>query len=267
MNYYLPQSLSNKQLRIAVVGVGGTGGEVINALTRLNFGLKALSGNNEAGIHVTAFDNDLVEPHNIGRQPYSLSDVGQYKSLTLIHRCNMFYGTSWQATPAHFDPKKEDLSNFDIVIGCVDKAEFRATLGKVAQDSSHQFFKSSCLWLDFGNGQHSGQCVLGHLRTTKEDNLRLPTIFDLYPDLASPSHDADDSAPRCSLAQALQHQDLFINSSLATMGMNILWELLTKGVIAHHGLQVDTKSLRTTPMMIDKDTWDFYGYSQAKAVA
>lgn len=259
MDFFLPESLTNKKLNIAVVGMGGTGGEIISLLTRLDFGLKAMSGDDSHGIMVTAFDDDKVEIQNIGRQSFSQSDIGHYKSISLVHRINMFFGTNWQAEPRLFQPSKENLSDYDIIIGCVDKASFRAELGQIAKkDNGH----NACLWLDMGNGQHSGQCVLGHVSTGRDKPaFRLPTVFDLYPDLADPKHDADESIPRCSLAEALQSQDLYINSSLATMGMNILWELFTKGVLKHHGLIVDTKTLKCSPMMIDQEAWEFYGYS------
>lgn len=265
MDFFLPESLSNKRLNIAVVGMGGTGGEIIDLLTRLDFGLKAMAGDDShSGIMVTAFDDDTVLNHNIGRQRFSPSDVGHYKSISLINRVNMFYGTAWEAEPRLFEPSKENLSDYDIIIGCVDKASFRAELGKIAKENNGH---NTCLWLDMGNGQHSGQCVLGHVSTGRDKPaFRLPTVFDLYPDLANPKHDADESTPRCSLAEALQSQDLYINSSLATMGMNILWELLTKGVIKHHGLLVDTKTLKCSPMMIDQDAWEFYGYSLPRKI-
>lgn len=262
MNYYLPPALTDSRLRIAVVGVGGTGGEVLNALTRLDFGLKALG--NKHGIHVTAFDDDVVEKANIGRQSFSTSDIGTYKSITQIHRINMFYATDWVGEPRCFEPENESLGCYDLIIGCVDKASFRVELGKIAAQG-HEHHRP-LLWLDMGNGQHTGQCVLGHVVTAYDEKLRLPTVFDLYPDLINPKHD-NDEAPRCSLAEALQHQDLFINATLATTGMNIVWDLLTKGVISHHGVTVDTQTLKSSPMMIDEATWDFYGYQASRSAA
>ena len=38
-----------------------------------------------------------------------------------------------------------------------------------------------------------------------------------------------DSGPSCSLAEALQKQDLFINSMLAQTGCDILWRMLREG--------------------------------------
>lgn len=258
MKYFIPQSFLSKRLQIAVVGAGGTGGEVMDALTRLEFGLKALG--HPHGIHVTVFDADTVEPHNIGRQRFSKSDIGQYKSIVLTHRINMFYGTDWDAVPNFFEPTEEIVSTFDLIIGCVDVAEFRVKLGQLSQQTRKAF--SPTLWLDFGNGRHSGRCVLGHVIHGYHEALRLPNIYDLYPDLVNPKHDTDDT-PRCSLAEALtgaNGQDLFINGTLATFSMNIIWQLLTAGEITHHGMTVGVQTLKSSPMLIDENAWAFYGY-------
>ena len=46
----------------------------------------------------------------------------------------------------------------------------------------------------------------------------------------------NDSGPSCSLAEALEKQDLFINSTLAQLGCNLLWKMFRHGMIEYHGL-------------------------------
>lgn len=67
MEYFVPASLTQKRIKIAVVGAGGTGGEIMDLLTRLEFGLKAMGGQ---GIHVTLYDDDIVEQHNLGSSAF-----------------------------------------------------------------------------------------------------------------------------------------------------------------------------------------------------
>jgi hypothetical protein len=43
----------------------------------------------------------------------------------------------------------------------------------------------------------------------------LPHALDLYPQVIDPSLDAEDDVPRCSLADALEKQALFINTAVA----------------------------------------------------
>ncbi len=258
LRFHCPDQWIDRRLNVALVGAGGTGGEVFDSLTRLDAGIRALG---HSGLTVTVYDADIVEPHNIGRQRFSAADVGQYKALTLTHRANLFYGLDWKAVPRFFKPGK-DTAGFDLVITCTDKARFRAQLGQRAAKKRDNSRGSSTprLWLDFGNGAKQGQCVLGHLDSTPATPFWLPNVFDLYPNLSDRTLD-EDSAPRCSLADALAHQDLFVNTCLARMGMNLIWQLLTNGWIDRHGVRVDVGSLSATPMLVDRAAWAFFGWS------
>lgn len=264
MKYYCPTSFhfGDQPIRVAVVGVGGTGGEVIDALTRLDAGVRALGHSH--GLEVTAYDDDIVETHNVGRQRFSRSDIGLHKAITLINRVNMFYGLTWKGVPRLFPADTAHWSKYDFVIGCTDKAKFRVDLARTrikAGDKTHSARDSPVLWLDFGNGQVEGQAVLGHLRQGS-DKYYLPNVFDLYQTLDDPELDKE-SGPRCSLAEALQGpdgQDLFINAALVKMGMNILWRLLTKGVLKSHGVHVNVREMVATPMEIDPIAWSFMGF-------
>ena len=95
-------------------------------------------------------------------------------------------------------------------------------------------------WMDFGNGQTFGQVLLGTIsRKIKQPHSEkyepvaaLPVITE-YTDHARVK--AEDSGPSCSLAEALEKQDLFINSTLAQLGCNILWKMFRNGMIEHRG--------------------------------
>lgn len=49
-----------------------------------------------------------------------------------------------------------------------------------------------------------------------------------------------DSDPNCSLAEALSKQNLFIISTLAQLGCNILWKMFRNEIIKQHGLFLET---------------------------
>ncbi len=267
MKFYTPYNMSHSLIRIAVIGCGGTGGEVLDSLTRLDFGLKAMG--HPKGIHVTVYDDDVIEAANVGRQRFGLQDVGLNKAITLVQRINLFYGFTWDAEPVKFAADPRQVNEYDLIIGCVDKAQFRAKLGEIGKFGYRN--SRSILWLDYGNAQKNGQCVLGHLIKGDDCDFRLPNVFDLYPNLSDPNLDEDESVPRCSLAEALtgpNGQDLFINRTLADFGMSLLWELLTKGFLEKHGAFVDLETLKTAPLMIDPTAWAFFVYqdtSNAKA--
>lgn len=60
----------------------------------------------------------------------------------------------------------------------------------------------------------------------------------------------NDSGPSCSLAEALEKQDLFINSTLAQLGCNLLWKMFRHGMIEHHGLYLNLSTMKVNPISI-----------------
>ena len=59
-----------------------------------------------------------------------------------------------------------------------------------------------------------------------------------------------DSGSSCSLAKALIEQNLFINSTLAQLGDNILWKMFRNGMIEHHGLYLNLETMKVNPINI-----------------
>ena len=114
--HYLPPELLRSTVRVALVGCGGSGSQMLTALARLHVSLVALG--HPGGLQVTTFDPDRVSESNVGRQLFAPADVGQFKSTVLTARLNLFYGLAWRAETERFP---DDASNmWDIVIGCVD---------------------------------------------------------------------------------------------------------------------------------------------------
>lgn len=138
--------------------------------------------------------------------------------------------------------------------GCVDNRAARCDIASI--DAFHPIY-----WLDCGNTQHNGQIVLGQIGQGKQ----LPHIGDLFPETIDASLDAEDDAPSCSMAEALEKQSLFINRAMALYGLNMLAELFRHGQIDHHGVFVNLKSSRTTPLKVDPEAWERMGYKPSEA--
>ena len=79
---------------VNLIGAGGTGGQVLTALARMNHALIAL---NHPGLMVRIFDDDKVDHANLGRQLFTTGELGQFKAVALIDRINRFFGTNWKA--------------------------------------------------------------------------------------------------------------------------------------------------------------------------
>lgn len=60
----------------------------------------------------------------------------------------------------------------------------------------------------------------------------------------------EGSGPSCSLVQAPSKQDLFINSTLAQLGCNILWKLFRNGMIEHHGVFLNLNTMKVNPISV-----------------
>ena len=252
--FQCPLRLLNRRIRVLLVGVGGTGSNIYDALVNLHHGLVAVG--HEYGLDVVCMDDDTVSLANIGRQRFVYSDIGQYKSTTLVNRYNLAYGLNWTSVTDRFGIA--DMSrDFDLLITCVDNIETRRSIGQYLkhQRSRSKQFESDQLWLDFGNSSTDGQVVLGHCYNNA---CRLPNVYDLYPELDTKQ---EDNKPSCSLEEAIASQDLYINRTLADAGINLIWQLLRKGKLDHHGAFLNLTTSELKPLKISQQIWEFMGYA------
>ena len=250
MIHYTDPYLINPQHRITIdlIGLGGTGSQILNNLARMNH---ALCGLGHPGLQVCAWDPDTVSESNIGRQLFSPADLFQNKAHVLVTRVNRYFGTEWQSIGTKYSPR--DFSN--ITITCVDSAAARISIGEILNKElkSTEPYSEKMYWLDLGNLQKTGQVVLGTLASVKQPKLSggkpaLKTVIKLFPQIKKIKE--EDQGPSCSLAEALQKQDLFINSILAQFGCNLLWKLIREGSIRYHGCFVNLETLTTNPIKI-----------------
>lgn len=234
---------------VNLIGVGGTGSQVLTALARIDHALFKLG---HPGLYVSVYDPDIVTESNIGRQLFSRSDLELNKAVVLVTRLNRFFGTSWEAVPEKFDYHRANIT-----ITCVDNVKSRIEFHQKSisdnlkdLDMQHR----PIYWLDFGNMQNTGQVILGTLDEVEQPKLNeletvsyLPTITTKY-DLSQVKD--EDSGPSCSLAEALSKQDLFINSTLAQLGSALLWKLLSTGSIDYRGAFLNLETMNVNSMKI-----------------
>ena len=250
--FYTPSHWIERPVRIVMLGAGGTGGEVLYALARIAKQLAALGSPDR--LQVTLIDGDAVSPSNLGRQRFAECDIGHSKAHVLIQRINLFFDFDWKAVHGYWSretPHGLHWHEIDLLITCVDRAPVRVAIAREGTRCA-----SMGLWMDFGNGRHTGQCVLGHLHERSDDTtLHLPNVCDLYPELAT-LEDAD--TPSCSAAEALHQQDLFVNALLAEAGMSVLWKLLRHGQTDSHGVLINVREPSVDPLRIDPAAWAFF---------
>jgi len=213
-------------LRVAVVGVGGTGSEVISGLIHLHQALVAIG---RPGLQVWAFDPDTVSTSNLVRQRYHQQDLGRNKAEVLIRRVNSATGLNWQAISEVFDSNAA-ANPWDIVLSCVDSRRSRKKLHGYSQ---RQRFTSWGAWIDFGNDNDRGQVIWGDPGPRPPVHA-LPCATTLHPDLIDMTL-PEDTTPSCSTLQALTRQGLMMNKTVSTLGLQMLWDGLSTGRLIHHG--------------------------------
>jgi PRTRC genetic system ThiF family protein len=249
--HYADSYLRNPPHKISVslVGLGGTGSQVLTGLARIN---EALSSMGHPGLHVRAYDNDIVTQANIGRQMFSSADIGQNKAVVLVTRVNRFFGYEWEALPEAYG--SQDRAN--ITISCVDTAMGRVMLGLHLQgkEKRGEEINRRLYWLDIGNLEKTGQVILGTVhpipqpKSDYKTTATLKTVTEQFPGLADIQD--DKLGPSCSLAEALNKQDLFINSTMAQFACNLLWKLFREGMIKYRGCFVNLDTCTVNPIKI-----------------
>lgn len=211
---------------VALYGCGGTGSQVLTGLARIHHAITQLG---HPGFFVHVHDPDKVSETNVGRQLFSPSDVGHYKADVLVNRLNLFYGINWGSE--HADGGSYD--EIEMRILCVDSRKARERIYR-----DRRFYEDS-YWMDCGNSDTSGQVILG--------GHGLVHPYAMFPELID-TEIPEDNAPSCSMAEALESQDLFINQAVATHALHLIWTLLRQGGLDNQGYFINLAgSVRPIP--------------------
>ena len=238
-------------LRLYLIGTGGTGSWLAPHVVRL---ARFLHEANGANVRVTFIDPDGVEPKNIFRQNYATAEIGVRKAETLALRLGSAWGIEIRVHPLRFDKKMVELQYGDVgvLIGCVDNAPARKS---IADALSHQgqgwnggSYSSESpplphlWWLDCGNGENTGQVLLGSTGSPKILRyafphypectycVHLPAPHLQHPDLLEPHPAeietcAEQPGASCADLAWTGDQSPSINSMVANIAAAYLWRI------------------------------------------
>jgi len=244
---------------VNLIGAGGTGSQMLTALARMNHSLLALG---HTGLQVNLYDNDVVTTANQGRQLFADCEVGLNKAVALINRTNRFFGTNWKAVPKPFTSEGinglPERGRANMYITCVDTAAARFDIAEALEnlsDNSRAQRDKPLYWLDLGNSKNTGQAILAKISYTKQPSseryepvAELPFVTKEFK--AALEAQDDSNEPSCSLAEALEKQDLFINSTLANMAASLLWNLFREGMTDTRGFFLNLKNFNSTSIKV-----------------
>ena len=255
MTHTLDPQLLERPIRILVVGCGGNGSAIVSGLPYLHQAMLAFG--HPGGLQVTLIDPDTVSETNCVRQPFCRTEIGFPKAIVLAHRINLFWGLNWQGMQAQIQQIAKN-AEVDLVIGCVDTRKARRAIDKWVLHSRVLY------WLDLGNNASSGQFILGQPknRVNQKKKHRLPTVTELFPEIAAPGA-KDDDQPSCSAAEALTRQEPFINQNLAYQALGMLTQLLRHGSVSYQGGFCNLATGQLVPLRIRER----HGHGSAKPPA
>jgi len=238
-----------RTVRVLVIGCGGSGSAIASGLPYLHQAM--LVAGHPGGLLVTIMDGDIISPTNCVRQAFCATEIGLAKAVVMVSRLNLFWGLNWTAVAVALT-SKTDISNFDIVIGCVDTRAAR----QLIQDKVQGWRSRVAYWLDLGNSADSGQFILGQPLNgrNRRSAVRLRTVPELFPEIVAPSLEGD-GIPSCSALEALERQEPFVNQVLAYHALALLTQLFRYGRIQHHGAFVNVRENRVQPIWIDPSLW------------
>ena len=254
-----PPRLLSERARVVLIGCGGNGSQMLTGLARLDHAIRALG---HPGLDVEVYDPDTVSEANIGRQLFSPADVGQFKACVHVQRINHFFGLDWRAHPRKYDREKAifQAAQPAIFVVCVDSKAARQKISEGLTNRMNTYV------LDLGNRASDGQVLLGQTpgtlavdeeaaeakglaRFNPRGSVPLPYPYATLPELVDTAEPEDDT-PSCGLAEALARQELFVNQSVVTPALAILWEFFRRGRVTWHGAFVNLKtgSMRAIPV-------------------
>jgi PRTRC genetic system ThiF family protein len=220
---------------IVLVGCGGTGGFLAEAICRLLIGRRA---------SLCLVDPDRVEPLNVARQSFERADIGHFKAEVLAERLASRFGREVGYSVLPYDRELHSQvfadagSALNLLVGCVDNAAARRAIAATLGDRplSYGSRHDRIWWLDCGNSRNAGQVLLGN--ATRVDGLRgafrshlslcraLPAPSLQRPDLLESPPDTH-STPDCAEAVAAGDQGPTINQAVAAIAVSYIEKLLT----------------------------------------
>lgn len=232
------------RVNLTLVGCGGTGSHIASGLISLKLAL------DDKGIacNIQLVDADTVEQKNVGRQLFSMGDIGKPKAAVIANRLMSAYGIPISATNRMIDVRDTFTMPgcFNVVIGAVDNPAAREMISKQVKAA-----KGALWWLDCGNERHSGQVAVGNACSIS-DVLgsvalglvdRLPAPHVVYPDLVATPKAKPKRTTRQSCAEltASGEQGLMVNRMVAAWATAMLNDLLIARDLKYFSLAFDLR--------------------------
>jgi len=235
-------------VKVIVIGAGGTGGYVIPHLYRIGYA----SGR---PMRVIVCDGDVVEEKNLIRQNFVQQDIGRNKAQVLAERYSAAFGIECEYQPTFIETEDElfALTTPDhgtkgtepqrvILLGCVDNNKSRQLCHRVFQK------KEDLVYIDSGNGEHTGQVVCG---VRQKGRTTYKPLGSLYPDVLK-EEDKFPSELSCAERAVSAPQSVTANLTATTAMVSFLYNLLVVGELNTRSVTFSSRQIHMRPDLTPK---------------
>ena len=171
-----------------------------------------------------------------------------------MSRFNAFGTVNWTSHNVVFEHYDKHYAPV-IIIGCVDSVTGRQAMHNVMNE------QQDALYIDCGNDATSGNVIMGMNAYINDTRCYIPSVVDLYKEQFS-THQPRPS-DSCSAEEAINKQEFGVNDAAAQHAIQMLWQLLRHGKIAHQGISYDLQSGYSVPIEATPESWSMYGYQQS----
>jgi molybdopterin/thiamine biosynthesis adenylyltransferase len=133
---------TDHDVTMVLVGCGGTGGFLAEALCRLLIGRRAA---------LYLVDMDRVEPHNVARQAFDRADVGAFKAQVLAERLSRRFGREVGYSVLPYDCRLHAEvfaahSRLRLLVGCVDTPAARRAIAATLDGGPPLWLRGTDVW-------------------------------------------------------------------------------------------------------------------------
>lgn len=238
----------SRPVKIVMLGAGGTGGHAAPHLYRLLYAL-------DRPVRFIICDGDVVETKNLVRQNFTPADLGENKARVLAERYSAVFGMETEYLPSFVESEEElkqlltpqvwrtgyyggtELREQVILLGAVDNNKSRQLCHLVFNKAKE------LIYIDAGNGEHTGQVVCGVRRAGK---TYYKPIGDIYPDVLEDT-DKFPTELSCAEASVSAPQSMAANITAATAVVDMVYNILALGDSAVRQATFSTLTVNVKP--------------------
>ncbi len=238
----------SRPVKIVMLGAGGTGGHIAPHLYRLLYAL-------DRPVRFIICDGDVIEAKNLVRQNFTPADLGENKARVLAERYSAVFGMETEYLPSFIESEEQlqllllpqvwrkgqyggtQITELVILLGAVDNNKSRQLCHRVFSQAKE------LIYIDAGNGEHTGQVVCGVRRAGK---TYFKPIGDIYPDMLEDT-DKFPSELSCAEASVSAPQSMAANITAATAVVDMVYNILTLGDNTVRQATFSTRTVNVRP--------------------